>query len=276
MKAVNLIPVDERRGGSGSPGRSGGSVYAVLGVLGVLLIALGTYAVLSRQVADRETELAEIQAQSAEISSQVEVLRPFGEFAELRTQRVSALRTLAGARVDWSRVLEDLSVALPADARLNTLTASVTPAEGAAAAPAPAPPAEGEGAAAAPAPSGEAAAPAASGPSLQLAGCTTDDRAVAGMLVRLRQMSGVRSVDLASAIEDEQSTTQGAPADCDTAFDVTVNFAALPGAAAAGVPATTPPAAAAADADGEQSDDDDSADGEATPAEPSGDEGADQ
>jgi len=274
VKAVNLIPVDERRGGSGSPGRSGGAVYAVLGVLGVLLIALGAYAVLSRQVADRETELAEIQAQSAEISAQVEVLRPFGEFAELRTQRVSALRTLAGARVDWSRVLEDLSVALPADARPSSLTASVAPAEGAAAAPAPVAP--GEGAAAAPAPGGEAAAPAESGPSLQLAGCTTDDRAVADMLVRLRQMSGVRGVDLASAIEDEQSTTQGAPADCDTAFNVTVSFAALPGAAAAGVPAATPPAAAEADADGEQSDDDDSADGEATPAEPSGDEGDDQ
>jgi Tfp pilus assembly protein PilN len=261
VKAVNLIPADERRGGSGTPGRSGGAVYAVLGVLGVLLIALGAYAVLSRQVADRETELAEIQAQSAEISAQVEVLRPFGEFAELRTQRVSALRTLAGARVDWSRVLEDLSVALPSDARLSSLTASVTPVEGAAAAPAP---------------GGEAAAPAESGPSLQLAGCTTDDRAVADLLVRLRQMSGVRGVDLASAIEDEQSTTQGAPADCDTAFNVTVSFAALPGAAAAGVPAATPPAAAEADADGEQSDDDDSADGEATPAAPSGDEGDDQ
>jgi len=257
VKAVNLIPADERRGGSGSPGSSGGAVYAVLGVLGVLLIALGSYAVLSRQVADRETELAEIQAQSAELSAQVEVLRPFGAFAELRTQRVSALRTLADARVDWSRVLEDLSVALPADARLSSLTASVAPAEGAAAAPAP------------------GAVPAASGPSLLLAGCTTDDRAVAGMLVRLRQMSGVRSVDLASAIEDEQSTTQGTPADCDTAFDVTVTFAALPGAAAAGVPAATPPAEAEASADGAQSDDD-SAGGEATPAEPSGDEEDDQ
>ncbi|MDQ3770206.1 MAG: hypothetical protein M3370_12130, partial [Actinomycetota bacterium] len=132
MKAVNLIPADERRGGTGSPARSGGAVYAVLGVLGVLLVALATYAVLARQVADRETKLAEVQAQTAQIAAKTEVLRPFGEFAELRTQRVSALRTLAEARVDWSRVLEDLSVALPADARLGSMTASVAPAEGAA------------------------------------------------------------------------------------------------------------------------------------------------
>lgn len=256
MKAVNLIPADERRGGSGAPGRSGGAVYAVLGVLGVLLIALGAYAVLSRQVADRETDLAEVQAQSAQVAAQAEVLRPFAEFTELSTQRVSALRTLADARIDWSRVIEDLSVALPADARLASMTASVAPAVDAAAG---APPAAG----AAPAPGAEAAG--AAGPSLQLAGCTNGDRDVADMMVRLRQMSGVRGVDLASATEDESSEpVAGAPADCRTAFDVTVSFAPPPGAAAAGVSVAAPaPAPAPA------------AEGAATPAEPSS-EGGDQ
>ena len=253
MKAVNLIPADERRGGSGTPGRSGGAVYAVLGVLGVLLIALGSYAVLSRQVADRETELAEVQAQSAQIAAQAEVLRPFGEFAELRTQRVSALRTLADARIDWSRVLDDLSVALPAEARLASMTASVVPTEGAAA-----------GAAPAPAPAPGAGPAEAGGPSLQMAGCATSDREVSDMMVRLRQMSGVRGVSLASVTEGEDGEpVPGAPADCRTAFDVTVTFAPLPGAAAAGVAPATAPAPAPAPA------------GEATPAPPSG-EGSDQ
>ena len=265
MKAVNLIPADERRGGSGTPGRSGGAVYAVLGVLGVLLIALGSYAVLSRQVADRETELAEVQAQSAQIAAQAEVLRPFGEFAELRTQRVAALRTLAGARIDWSRVLDDLSVALPAEARLASMTASVVPTEGAAA-----------GAAPAPAPAPGADTGAAGGPSLQMAGCTTSDRDVADMMVRLRQMSGVRDVALASATEDETGEpVAGAPSDCRTAFDVTVTFAAPPGAAAAGVAAAAPAPAPAGEADAGSADGQASGDGEAAPAEPSG-EGDDQ
>jgi Tfp pilus assembly protein PilN len=265
VKAVNLIPADERRGGSGTPGRSGGAVYAVLGVLGVLLIALGTYAVLSRQVADRETELAEVQAQSAQIVAQADVLRPFSEFTELSTQRVSALRTLAGARIDWSRVLEELSVALPADTRLTSMTASVAPAEGAAPAAA-APPAAG------------AEVAGAGGPSLQMAGCTTSDRDVADMMVRLRQMSGVRDVALASATEDETGEpVAGAPSDCRTAFDVTVMFAPLPGAAAAGVAAAAPAPAPAGAADAETDADDDQAttEGEATPAQPAG-EGDDQ
>ena len=252
MKAVNLIPVDERRGGSGSPGRSGGAVYAVLGVLGVLLIVLGAYAVLSHQVADRETKLAEIQVQTAQIAAKTEVLRPFGKFAELRTQRVSALRTLADARVDWSRVLRDLSVALPADARLGSMTASVAPAGDAAAGAAPAP---------APAPGADASAAQPGGPSLQMSGCTSSDRDVADMMVSLRQMSGVRDVDLASATEDETGEpVAGAPADCRTAFDVTVTFVPLPGAAAAGVAAAPAPAPPAGE-------------GEAAPAEP--DDGGD-
>ncbi|MCP9490055.1 MAG: hypothetical protein MSC31_09295 [Solirubrobacteraceae bacterium MAG38_C4-C5] len=273
MKAVNLIPADERRGGSGVPGRSGGGVYAVLGVLGVLLVALAAYAVLSRQVADRETELAEVQAEATQIAAQAETLRPFEEFAELRTQRVSALRTLAGARIDWSQVVEELSVALPADARLGTLTASVAPAGGGAAGAAPA-----TAPAPAPAPGAAAGAAEAGGPSLQMAGCTTSDRDVADMMVRLRQMSGVRDVNLASVTEDEEGEpVAGAPADCDTAFDVTVSFAPLPGAAAAGVAAAAPGSAPApaGEADAGSEDEQATGEGEATPAPPAG-AGADQ
>jgi len=38
MKAVNLIPSEERRGGPAGPGRSGGAAYIVLGALGVLAV----------------------------------------------------------------------------------------------------------------------------------------------------------------------------------------------------------------------------------------------
>jgi len=94
-----------------------------------------------------------------------------------------------------------------------------------------------------------------------MAGCATSDREVSDMMVRLRQMSGVRGVDLASATEDESSEpVAGAPADCRTAFDVTVSFAPPPGAAAAGVSVAAPAPAA---------------EGAATPAEPSS-EGGDQ
>ena len=40
MRAVNLIPADERRGAGGIAGRSGGVVYVLVGGLAVL-VALG-------------------------------------------------------------------------------------------------------------------------------------------------------------------------------------------------------------------------------------------
>jgi len=236
VRAVNLIPADERRGGGTGDGRSVGAVHGVLGVLAVLLLAFGAYAVLSRQIADREDELVRLRAQTEQLSAQTEALKPYGEFAELSTQRVSALRTLAEARLDWERVLRELAVALPGAARLSSLEASAAAPGGAAGAP----PATG-----APAPANGQASPGAAGqapagPTLALTGCVPTDRDVADMLVRLRQMSGVRAVDLGQASEGEGESVAGVPAACKTSFDVTVTFAPLAGTAPAAAPAPAP------------------------------------
>ena len=248
MRAVNLIPADERRGGGSGAGRSGGAVYGLLGVLGVLLLAFGAYAVLSRQIADRKDELVRLRAETGQLSAQAAALKPYGEFAQLSSQRVSALRTLAKARLDWERVLRELAVALPGAARLGSLNAAAAAAGGAAGSP---PATGGQAPAAAQAPAG-APAPAGSqgpaGPPLTLTGCVPTDRDVADMLVRLRQMSGVRAVDLGQASKGEGESVTGAPAACKTTFDVTVTFAPLPGTApavvGAGAPAPAPPSGA--------------------------------
>ncbi len=250
MRAINLIPDEERRGGSSGSGRSGGAVYALLGVLGVLLLAFGAYALLSRQIADREDELVRLRAETEQVSAQAAALKPYGEFAELSTQRVSALRTLAEARLDWERVLRELAVALPGDARLASLDASASAAGGAGGTP---PTAGGQASGGTPPTAGapaSAGAPAPAGPTLTLTGCVPTDRDVADMLVRLRQMSGVRAVDLGQASEGEGESVAGAPTGCKTSFDLTVTFAPLPGTAAAAAPgaAPAPPAPAPAPA----------------------------
>ena len=239
MRAVNLIPAEERRGGAGGSGRSGGAVYGLLVILGMLLLAFGAYAVLSRQIADREDELVRLRAETEQVSARVAALKPYGEFAALSSQRVSALRTLAEARLDWERVLRELAVALPGAARLSSLDASAA-APGAAGGTAPA---GAQASAASPPPTG-AQAPAGgqapAGPTLTLTGCLPTDRDVADMLVRLRQMSGVRAVDLGQASEGEGETIPGAPARCRTSFDVTVTFAPLPGTAPGAAPGDAP------------------------------------
>ncbi len=54
MKAVNLIPSEERRGGSVGIGRSGGAAYIVLGALGVLAVLVLLYGMARHQVSDRK------------------------------------------------------------------------------------------------------------------------------------------------------------------------------------------------------------------------------
>jgi hypothetical protein len=64
MKAVNLIPADQRRGAGGAAGRAGGAVYVLLGGLAVLVILSVVYAISASQVSDRQSKLNHVSAQA--------------------------------------------------------------------------------------------------------------------------------------------------------------------------------------------------------------------
>jgi hypothetical protein len=63
VKAVNLIPADQRRGGGG-PGRSGGAVYAVLGALAIVVVAAVVYVVSVNAVTSKRDDLDRLRAQT--------------------------------------------------------------------------------------------------------------------------------------------------------------------------------------------------------------------
>ena len=67
MKAVNLIPSEERRG-STRAGASGGAAYVLLGVLALLVVMAGAYAVAGKNLNDKRSELARVtrEAEAAE------------------------------------------------------------------------------------------------------------------------------------------------------------------------------------------------------------------
>jgi len=187
MKAVNLIPDDQRRAGGGLLGDAGGATRALLGVLVLAIVVVVAHTLLSNGVAQRRSDLAGIEAQTRTLQAQAAALKPYGDVAELRARRVAAVRTLMGERFDWARLLGDVARVLPPEVTLVALTGtapSATAATGAPAAP---------------------AAGAAPGPTIQVSGCTTDHRAVALTMERLRGVRGVADVQLASA------NTVGAP-----------------------------------------------------------------
>ena len=198
MRAVNLIPRDERRGGASGGSRSPYGAYALLGGLSMLLVLVVVYVFSANTVHDRRAELAQLQVDNAAAQAQAAKLKPYGDFAALRKERVGAVRAIATSRFNWARAVRELSVAMPNDVTLSALDATTA----------------------------SSGAGTASGAGMKLTGCTKGQRAVAGMMASLRQVAGVDRVELASA---DNSAGEG----CKTQFSVNVLFrpTAVPAAA---------------------------------------------
>ncbi len=124
MKAVNLIPVDQRRGAGGAAGRAGGAVYVLLGGLAVLVVMSVLYAVSASQVNDRQTKLARVTAEAGVAQTQASSLQPYVTFASIRQTREQAITSLANNRFDWAAAMDQIARSLPSDVTLSAMTGS--------------------------------------------------------------------------------------------------------------------------------------------------------
>lgn len=238
MRAVNLIPVDQRRGGGGTSGRSGSGVYVVLGVLGAVVIAMAAYVLTSNAVNHRKAELANVTSDADRVEAQARALKPYSDFATLRQQRLQTVSALATSRFDWERTIHQLSQVLPAGVSLTSFVGTVAPGVTV----------EGGGGGG----GGSTIRGAMNGPAVELVGCASSQSDVSRVMSRLRRMSGVIKVSLSSSQKPEPTATAapsasasgatGAGADCTSGnarrpqFNITVFFAPLPGAATGSAP----------------------------------------
>ena len=197
MKAVNLIPADQRKGAGGAAGRAGGVVYVIVGGLVALVLMSALYAVSSSQVSDRKSKLANVSAQASVVQSEATALQPYVSFASLRQTRQQAIASIAGSRFDWSGAMDQIARSLPNDVTLSGLTGA-PPANTPVPTPAPAPSTSTSTSATPPATSAPTA-PVATGPSVALTGCASTHSEVARVLVDLQRIVGVTSVSLASS-----------------------------------------------------------------------------
>ena len=227
MRPVNLIPADQRRRGI----QTAPVAYLVVGGLAVALAALTLVVLADNKVADSKTRLSELRQEQAAVSVQAEQLAPFVAFSQTERNRTDTVRSLANSRFDWERVLRELSLVLPDDVSLNTLTGSVAGGD---------------------APTDPAAA-AAAGPSLEMAGCANGHEGVAAFLGALRDIDGVDSVNLSSSAGSGSADAATAPASdaggagCGSngsvaEFQLSVEFDAPAVPAAPSVPAAPQPA----------------------------------
>ena len=194
MKAVNLLPSDLRsspkRGAAvasavAEPGGLG--AFAVLGALALCVVALAAYVVTTNAVKDRTAQLEAATAQVQATTQRVAELKPYADFQALAETRIQTVRDLASARFDWEQALRDISRAVPAGVSLNTLTGSLSGGAGGA--------------------GGNALRGAIASPAMELAGCTSDQPAVAQLLSRLRNVDGVTRVSLAKSVKSDETAS---------------------------------------------------------------------
>jgi len=230
MKAVNLIPAEERRGADG-PGKSGGAIYVVLGALAMLVIAVTSATLTGRTVDDRTTELAGLEQQVVSQKQRIADLQAFASFTSLREKRVDTVKNLAASRFDWGAALHEVSRVVPKNVWLTQLTATGAPGV-----------TVGGG-------SAGGLRSALPGPAIELSGCTTSQPNVARTMSAMRRIDGVSQVSLSSS-EKTESTGTGSGGggstgggDCRQGrtkfpqFSLIVYFD-TPAGAAAGMPAT--------------------------------------
>jgi len=96
--------------------------YVALGGIVALVLLFAVYGLLAMQVAGANAELQDRQQTEANLRAQAEAFSIFEEKeSDLEARLVLSEQALAG-RVDWGRLANELSLIMPADAWVVTLT----------------------------------------------------------------------------------------------------------------------------------------------------------
>jgi Tfp pilus assembly protein PilN len=179
MRAVNLIPTEERGGLSGSG--SGVGSYVLLAILALMVLGSAAYTLSNRTISNREHELADVQTRVQASTATAQGLQGYTTFTALRQKRSETVRSLATSRFDWSHALHEVARTVPSDAWLTSMRATVTPAASA---------------------DGGVTDPlrgSLQSPAIEIVGCTTSQDKVANVISSLRRVDGVEHVSLSSS-----------------------------------------------------------------------------
>ena len=183
MRPVNLLPERYRPRTAGSGDSR--TTYGALGVLALLVLAIFGYVMAANQVSSRNSEIAQVRQQVAAAEAQTVTLQGFGSFAAVKEARLSAVKSLATARLDWERLFRELAHVLPQGVWLTGFDGQ--------------PGSDDSG----------GGTTDELGPNLMLEGCSRDHRQVADLMVRLRELHLAEDVELTKTSAPEEAEPTG-------------------------------------------------------------------
>jgi hypothetical protein len=243
MRAVNLIPGEERASTKMDAGRAGGGVYAVFAILGGLAVMALLYGLSAHRISSGKAQVASLNERAQQVQARAAALAPYTSFAAMREQRAQDVATLVNSRFDWAQAFHELARVLPANISLSSLDGQISAARETSAGAASTAsssgsssvssgPAGASGASAAASSPVSSTTPPGSVPTFTLAGCTTSQTAVAVMLDRLRLINGAEEVTLQSATKSSSAGGGGGNSghcgESAVTFAATITFDALP------------------------------------------------
>jgi Tfp pilus assembly protein PilN len=236
MRAVNLIPSEQRTGAELGVGRSQGGAYAVLAVIAGLAVMIVLYGRADHAISTKKAQAASLTQQAQTAETLASRLAPYTSFVAMREQREQAVETLLESRFDWAHVFHEFGRVLPVGTSVSSLDGTV----GAKAASGPS---KGPvGGAATTSGSVASSTPPGSVPTFTISGCAVGQSQVAELLERLRLIDGVSEVTLTSSESSSTGAGGGASGGCpphDPSYTAQVTFEPLPTATAV-VAATAP------------------------------------
>jgi Tfp pilus assembly protein PilN len=193
MRPVNLIPPDERASDRGTM-RTGAVSYVLIGALALALLGMIALAFTSKQVSDRKSEVAKLQAEEQRAEAKAQSLQAFANFRAVQQQRSTTITSLAQSRFDWQRVINELARVIPSNIWLVQLAGTANPQVNLADSPE------------------IQIRDDVAGPALELVGCAPNQDAVAGLVSALEEIDGVTRVGLQQSGKADDSASTGGSA----------------------------------------------------------------
>jgi Tfp pilus assembly protein PilN len=121
MKRINLLPPEERA----KARRERGLMYVVIGLVALIAILGVVYLWQNNQVGDKEDEAARLEADIAAVQTEAAALQQYAVLQTKRTEMTTTAKAIDAARVPWSTVFEEISLVIPENVRLQSLTCAV-------------------------------------------------------------------------------------------------------------------------------------------------------
>jgi Tfp pilus assembly protein PilN len=121
MKRIDLLPPEARAKAS----RERGLLYAIL-ILVVVVVALGlVYMQQNSTVTSKQSEVNQISAETLAEQQKAVALAPYAEVQSTRTAMTQTARGIYQAGVPWSTILQEVSLVIPDNVRLDILACTV-------------------------------------------------------------------------------------------------------------------------------------------------------